>query len=591
MKFVCDRCGKRFSSVDDPLPGRVYRIRCRCGNSIEIAAPRVVPEELPHAKGGMPLRGGAPAPPAKIATPAGDGPVSSERIPTARAPAPRRPVTGSAAFEAPIPRVPAPPPASSHAASPAQPHASPGAAINGDPFAAVLEPGAPGGRTARTSTAIPAFAASAETSPAPQAALPWPSPFPEGLPPELELPRAEPPAPSADPGPTPDPFAAAAAHVTRVADPFEVATAPVAPSVLQGPPARAPAGAPVRPEPVPGAAGEDETSVELSSSAQYEVPYIRRHERRPRGGAGRLVVAVLVSAVIGVAGAAGAYLYLQRKEVAAAVRGPPPVATAAQPSTALAPSTPTATPTPTPTPSSPVTPTAREPPLAMPAPPAEKPRGPSAAERRAQKKEEERRSAERRAEAERLEAERKVEADRKAEAERRAAAERKAEADRKAEAERRAAAERKAEADRKAEAERRAAAESKVASATPAQDPAVQESARKKEAAAQKVAEPLQEGLTPDQMTAVIRANRASLETCVQAALSDKATASYAGRKVFLMILVGPNGKADAALEDSDLDGTAFGTCVRRATSRMPFPAFRGEAVGARIPIQMGRAE
>jgi hypothetical protein len=187
----------------------------------------------------------------------------------------------------------------------------------------------------------------------------------------------------------------------------------------------------------------------------------------------------------------------------------------------------------------------------VPAPPAEKPRGPDAAERRARKKAEE----ERRAEAERLEAERK------------------------------------AEADRRAEAERRAAAESKMGSTAPAQDPAAQEVVWKKEAAAQKPAEALPEGITPDEMTTVVRANRASLETCVQAALSDPATASYAGRKVVLMILVGPNGTADAALEDADLDGSAFGTCVRRATSRMPFPAFRGQAVGARIPIQMGRAE
>jgi hypothetical protein len=92
-------------------------------------------------------------------------------------------------------------------------------------------------------------------------------------------------------------------------------------------------------------------------------------------------------------------------------------------------------------------------------------------------------------------------------------------------------------------------------------------------------------------MSAVIRANRPALEGCVQGALADPATASYAGRKVFLMILVGPNGKADAALEDADLDGSAFGACIRRATSRMAFPAFRGEAVGARIPLVVGRAE
>ena len=39
MKFACERCGKRFASVDDPRPGRVYRIRCRCGNVVVVKAP------------------------------------------------------------------------------------------------------------------------------------------------------------------------------------------------------------------------------------------------------------------------------------------------------------------------------------------------------------------------------------------------------------------------------------------------------------------------------------------------------------------------------------------------------------------------
>lgn len=33
IKFTCDACGKRFSTTDDPAPGRTYRIRCTCGNT------------------------------------------------------------------------------------------------------------------------------------------------------------------------------------------------------------------------------------------------------------------------------------------------------------------------------------------------------------------------------------------------------------------------------------------------------------------------------------------------------------------------------------------------------------------------------
>lgn len=46
MKFTCESCGKRFASVDEPLPGRVYKIRCRrCGHLISVQAP--VPWEEP----------------------------------------------------------------------------------------------------------------------------------------------------------------------------------------------------------------------------------------------------------------------------------------------------------------------------------------------------------------------------------------------------------------------------------------------------------------------------------------------------------------------------------------------------------------
>ncbi|HEX9050180.1 MAG TPA: hypothetical protein VF841_06555, partial [Anaeromyxobacter sp.] len=239
--------------------------------------------------------------------------------------------------------------------------------------------------------------------------------------------------------------------------------------------------------------------------------------------------------------------------------------------TATETATPTATETATPT----ATPTA---PVAAAPPPRAETRAP---DRRAERKAEaERRAAERKAEAERKDAERRAAAERKAEADRQTAAARKAEAERK-DAERRAAAERKAEADRKAEAERKVAA----------QESPVQEALRKKEPAAEKAPAALLDGLDPATMQSVLRANRGSLEACVQKALEDPATSPYAGRKVYLMMLIGPNGKADAALEDADLDGSAFGACVRRAIGKMPFPAFRGDAVGARIPVQLGRAE
>jgi hypothetical protein len=91
-------------------------------------------------------------------------------------------------------------------------------------------------------------------------------------------------------------------------------------------------------------------------------------------------------------------------------------------------------------------------------------------------------------------------------------------------------------------------------------------------------------------LQSVITRNRPALDACVERALQDPVTASYAGRKAALLILVAPSGKAEAALEDGDLDASPFGACLRRATAKMAFPQFRGEEVGARIVLVFGRA-
>jgi DNA-directed RNA polymerase subunit RPC12/RpoP len=40
VRFVCERCGKKYHSADEPTPGHVYRMRCKvCGHSIIVAAP------------------------------------------------------------------------------------------------------------------------------------------------------------------------------------------------------------------------------------------------------------------------------------------------------------------------------------------------------------------------------------------------------------------------------------------------------------------------------------------------------------------------------------------------------------------------
>ena len=67
------------------------------------------------------------------------------------------------------------------------------------------------------------------------------------------------------------------------------------------------------------------------------------------------------------------------------------------------------------------------------------------------------------------------------------------------------------------------------------------------------------QGLDPSVMQSIIARSRPGFDACVEKALQDPVTASYAGRKAALLLLVAPDGKAEAALEDGDLDASPFG--------------------------------
>jgi hypothetical protein len=95
--------------------------------------------------------------------------------------------------------------------------------------------------------------------------------------------------------------------------------------------------------------------------------------------------------------------------------------------------------------------------------------------------------------------------------------------------------------------------------------------------------------LDPAIVQSVLRASRPAFDACVDRALGDPATAKHAGRKVSLVILVAPSGRAEGSVEEPDLDATALGACLRRAAAKMSFPAFQGEPVGARVPLVLGR--
>jgi len=41
VRFTCSRCGKRYASTDEPVPGRIYAIGCKCGHTIVVKGPDV----------------------------------------------------------------------------------------------------------------------------------------------------------------------------------------------------------------------------------------------------------------------------------------------------------------------------------------------------------------------------------------------------------------------------------------------------------------------------------------------------------------------------------------------------------------------
>ena len=41
VRFTCSRCGKRYASTDEPVPGRIYAIGCKCGHTIVVKGPEM----------------------------------------------------------------------------------------------------------------------------------------------------------------------------------------------------------------------------------------------------------------------------------------------------------------------------------------------------------------------------------------------------------------------------------------------------------------------------------------------------------------------------------------------------------------------
>jgi hypothetical protein len=102
---------------------------------------------------------------------------------------------------------------------------------------------------------------------------------------------------------------------------------------------------------------------------------------------------------------------------------------------------------------------------------------------------------------------------------------------------------------------------------------------------------PQGKALSPAAVQTAMGRQRAAFDRCVEAALRADGGEPLAGRKVGLLVAVGPGGLVEAAeVEEPDIEGSPLGECLRRAASRLLFPPFDGEPVGLRVPLVLGAA-
>jgi hypothetical protein len=124
-------------------------------------------------------------------------------------------------------------------------------------------------------------------------------------------------------------------------------------------------------------------------------------------------------------------------------------------------------------------------------------------------------------------------------------------------------------------------------SVAPAIDPRVAAAlARKADASVT----PLPDSLDPAEVEAIVARARPSFDACVDEALAGEEGGAISGRRIGLLLLVAPAGRADGTVEDADLAARPLGACLARAAARLSFRAFRGEPVAVRVPIVIGQA-
>jgi predicted Zn finger-like uncharacterized protein len=106
----------------------------------------------------------------------------------------------------------------------------------------------------------------------------------------------------------------------------------------------------------------------------------------------------------------------------------------------------------------------------------------------------------------------------------------------------------------------------------------------------EKPPEPAPMGLTADQVRRKLDENKASLQTCIDEALRRDPNLRVG--KIHIATTIAPSGQVRSAKVDKNtVEQSSLGACLRKATKKIVFPPFGGDAFDVDIPIVVTAGE
>jgi hypothetical protein len=106
----------------------------------------------------------------------------------------------------------------------------------------------------------------------------------------------------------------------------------------------------------------------------------------------------------------------------------------------------------------------------------------------------------------------------------------------------------------------------------------------------EKPPEPAPMGLTADQVRRKLDENKASLQTCIDEALRRDPNLRVG--KIHIATTIAPSGQVTSArIDKNTVEQSPLGACLRKATKKIAFPPFGGDAFDVDIPIVVTAGE